>query len=205
MNSNQWNPDTHEDHRGLSRLRKIAGRFLFTQPTALASIAALALAGFLVAPVMADGGMPAAPAATLGKADTAKWTESTMKAASKPENKAVLEKGKVTTVTGEVVDVSCYLQLGKRGEAHIPCGSDCVRNGQPAGIVDADGKLTILMVEEHDPRRLGQIKITDQLASLLAKTITVTGMLTEQNGYRALYVQGSEIVAMMPPAAAPAK
>ena len=49
-------------------------------------------------------------------------------------SKKVLESGKVATVTGEVVDVSCYLQLGKRGEAHVPCGTKCITNGQPIGI-----------------------------------------------------------------------
>ena len=137
-----------------------------------------------------------AGATAIGKADTARWTDTTVKAAGTPEQKAVLQRAKVATITGEVVDVSCYLQLGKRGAAHVPCGSDCVRNGQPAGILDADGKLTILMVEEHDPRRHGEIKVAEQLAALLAKTVTATGMLTEQGGYRALYVQGSELAAM---------
>src|SRR6185295_10344525 len=86
----------------------------------------------------------------IGSDATATWTETTEKAATTPEQKKVLANGKVTTITGELVDVSCYLELGKRGEAHIPCGSDCIKHGQPAGIVDDAGKLTLLFVEEHD-------------------------------------------------------
>jgi len=159
-----------------------------------------ALSAFLV--IAADAPPAAAPAATapaapvsLGSPDTAKWTETTTKAAATDAQKAVLAGGKVTTITGELVEVSCYLQLGKKGEAHIPCGSDCIRHGQPAGILDAAGKLTVLFVEEHDPRRKGEIDVKDKLASLVAKQVTATGMLTQKDGYAALYVQGGEIAA----------
>ena len=115
------------------------------------AVSAVVLAAVLIANVSGAaetkaGSQPSAPA-QLGSKDTAKWTDTTVKAAGTPEQKAVLAGGKVATITGELVEVSCYLQLGKRGEAHIPCGSECLKNGQPAGIVDKDGKLTILFVE----------------------------------------------------------
>jgi len=129
----------------------------------------------------------------IGSKATANWTESTEKAATTPEQKKDLASGKVATVTGELVEVSCYLQLGKRGEAHVPCGSDCIKHGQPAGIVDGTGKLTLLFVEEHDPRRNGEIDVRDKLASLLAKQVSATGMLTTTDIGRALYVHGADI------------
>jgi hypothetical protein len=130
----------------------------------------------------------------IGSKGTAGWTETTEKAATTPEQKKVLASGKVATITGELVEVSCYLQLGKRGEAHAPCGSDCIKHGQPAGIVDEKGKLTLLFVEEHDPRRYGEIDVRDRLASLVAKQVSATGMLTTtKDGRAALYVHGSDI------------
>jgi hypothetical protein len=89
---------------------------------------------------------PAGPPEQIGSKATAAWTDSTEKAAATPEQKKVLASGKVATVTGELVEASCYLQLGKRGEAHVPCGSDCIKHGQTAGIVDKAGKLTLLFV-----------------------------------------------------------
>jgi hypothetical protein len=136
---------------------------------------------------------PAGGPEPIGSKDTAKWTDSTEKAATTPEQKNVLAGGKVATITGELVDVSCYLQLGKRGEAHVPCGSDCIKHGQPAGIVDDSGKLTLLFVEEHDPRRYGQIDVRDKLASLLAKRVSATGMLTTTKDGQGLYVRGADI------------
>ena len=162
----------------------------------LAILGVLALMSALLVIAADTDAKPAAaagPPAVLGSKDTAKWTDTTNKAAGTPEQKAVLAGGKPATITGELVEVSCYLQLGKKGEAHIPCGSDCIKHGQPAGILDKNGQLTVLFVEEHDPRRNGEIDVKEKLASLVAKQVTATGMLTKKDGYAALYVSGGEI------------
>ena len=185
-------------------------RSLFTITAALiAATAVLALAqsgGTVHKPTQAQpsAATPAAPPAApvvLGKPETAKWTATTYEAATAEANKKVLESGKPATVTGEVVDVSCYLQLGKRGEAHIACGSKCIANGQPIGVVDAEGNLYIVMAEEHHPRRDGQVELKTVLGPLLAKTVTLTGMMTEMRGYRALFVQAAELGGTVKPAA----
>ena len=125
----------------------------------------------------------------VGSPDSAGWTATTYEAATAEVNKKVLASGKVATVTGEVVDVSCYLQLGKRGVAHVACGSKCIEHGQPIGLVDNDEKLYILFAEEHHPRRDGLVDLKKVFGPLLAKTVTVTGMMTEMKDYRALFVR----------------
>src|SRR5438132_9270592 len=70
----------------------------------------------------------------LGHGGIGKWSATTIEAAATEENKKVLERGKPLSVTGEIVDVSCYLQLGKRGQSHVACGSKCLQHGQPIGI-----------------------------------------------------------------------
>src|SRR5262245_3518586 len=83
-------------------------------------------------PTMAEPAKAATtPAPVLGHADSVKWSATTYEAASAEANRKVLEKGKPVRVTGEVVDVSCYLQLGKHGEAHVACGTKCLTNNQP--------------------------------------------------------------------------
>ncbi len=122
------------------------------------------------------------PVAELG--NTSVWTETTMKAANRGTT------GQPHTVVGEVVDVSCYLQLGKRGEAHIPCGTNCVQNGAPVGLVDDHNDLYILMAEEHDPRRYGNVAREEAMLPYMARTVQVTGMLTDRDGVKTLYVLG---------------
>ena len=139
---------------------------------------------------------PAAPVA-LGSPDSAKWSATTVEAATAEANKKVLAGGKASTVTGEVVDVSCYLQLGKRGDAHVACGTRCINNGQPIGLLDAKDNLYLLFAEEHHPRRDGQVTLKDAFLPLLAKQVTVTGMMTQlKGGIRGLFVQATDLAAM---------
>ena len=158
---------------------------------------------------LAESGAPKAPSKPadihIGTSDSVGWSATTYEAAGAEANKKVLASGKPATVTGEVVDVSCYLQLGKRGEAHIPCGSKCIEHGQPIGLLDSDEKLYILFAEEHHPRRDGQVDLKKVFAPLLAKTVTVTGMMTEMKDYRALFVRIADLDAGAKPADSGAK
>jgi len=135
-----------------------------------------------------------APAASIGKAETSQWTSTTIEAAVEEANKKILASGKVATVTGEVVDVSCYLQLGRRGLAHVACGTKCINNGQPIGLVDAQDQLYLLFPEPHHPRRDGEASIKDTFLPYLAQQVRVTGMMTNlRGGIRALFVQPANV------------
>ena len=116
------------------------------------------------------------------------WTATTLEAAATEANKKVLAGAKPLTITGEVVDVSCYTQLGKRGEAHKACGASCVLAGAPVGIVTADNTLYILMPEPHHPRRDGKASIAKEYAAKMASTVTVSGMSSEYGGIHTLFV-----------------
>ena len=72
-------------------------------PALLAFALALALSsGAHAKPAAA----PAAPAASIGKTESARWTSTTLEAATSDAHKKVLASGKPTTVTGEVVEVN---------------------------------------------------------------------------------------------------
>jgi hypothetical protein len=143
----------------------------------------------------------AVAATTIGTPDSVHWSATTWEAATAEAHKKMLESGKAKKVTGEIVDVSCYLQLGKRGPAHVECGTKCIKNGQPIGIVDDDGKLYILFAEEHHPRRDGRTDLQTVFLPLLAKTVTVNAMETEAGGFHALFVRAADIGAMKAEAA----
>ena len=87
-------------------------------------------------------------------------------------------------VTGEVVDMMCYVDHNAVGEKHgQSCGAKCIRSGGPVGIV-SDGKA-YLVVGEHKP-------INDQLAEYCGKNITVKGKLAERGGVA--MIENAEIV-----------
>ena len=97
-------------------------------------------------------------------------------------------KGKVDaaatkTVTGEVVDMMCFVDHNATGDKHAACAAKCIKGGGPVGI-SSEGK-TYLLVGEHKP-------INDQLAEYAGKTITVKGKLAEREGIS--MIENAEIV-----------
>ncbi len=126
------------------------------------------------------------PAATLGQKPAQPWTDTTINAGV---NKQPL-KGEVVTITGEVIDLSCYLQLGKHGAKHKDCGTKCLRAGQPIGLLTQDGSVYVLMEEEHDPRRDGKTSLREAAIQHFAEIVQATGTRTAVEGQKALYVQG---------------
>jgi hypothetical protein len=132
-------------------------------------------------------------AATIGTTNDAKWTDTTTAAATTPAQQTQLSKGKPFTVEGEVIDISCYVQLGKRGEKHIPCGTKCLQHGQPVGIVDDQGNVYTIFIEQHDPRRDGKFDMAAAFIPLLAKRVKISGMLNEEKNAKALYVDANSL------------
>jgi len=125
-------------------------------------------------------------AGELGDKSGEPWSNTTKGAAV--DNKPV--PGKVVSVTGEILDLSCYLQLGKHGDKHSSCGKKCIANGQPIGLVTKAGDVYLLVDEEHDLRRDGQTTFRAAAAENFAKVMTVTGTETAVNGTKTIFVQG---------------
>src|SRR5438093_13126296 len=87
-------------------------------------------------------------------------------------------------VTGEVVDMMCYVDHNAVGEKHgQSCGAKCIKSGSPVGVV-SEGKA-YLVVGEHKP-------INDQLAEYCGKNVTVKGKLAERGGIA--MIENAEIV-----------
>ncbi len=152
----------------------------------LAMVVVLSLgAGGVRAESVSGSTEPARPVKVLGVAATG-WSATTLEAAGDK-----VPTLKPITVTGEVVDVSCYLHMGKRGAKHAACGQECILNGQPAGILADDGALYVVMPEEHTPRRKGEANATlrDQLRANISKPVTVTGFLLETQGAKGIFVR----------------
>ena len=86
-------------------------------------------------------------------------------------------------LTGEIVDMMCYVDHNAIGEKHANCGEKCIKNGGPVGIL-SDGKA-ILVVAAHKP-------MNDELAPLAGKTVTLKGKLASNGGVSML--ENAEIV-----------
>ena len=85
-------------------------------------------------------------------------------------------------VKGEIVDMSCYVSHGARGEKHAKCAMGCAKKGLPIGVLTESGDL-YLIIENHDN--------ADAYAAAkekAASTVTVQGTVFEKNGMKAIQV-----------------
>ena len=78
-------------------------------------------------------------------------------------------------VTGEILDLACYLSSGAKGASHASCAKTCIKGGLPVGIKsDSDSKL-YLIIGDHQ-------SLNDKLASVAAETVTIEGKLVMRDG-----------------------
>lgn len=85
------------------------------------------------------------------------------------------------TVTGEILDMKCYMTSGEHGPSHKDCALMCIKGGSPMGILADDGKV-YLLVEGKDEAAFEEAK------KHAGDTVTITGTLSEKNGVQALIV-----------------
>ena len=101
------------------------------------------------------------------------------------------EEPQPVSITGEPVDIQCYLG-GRSGEAHASCAKSCAESGLPIGFVtvDDEGKehLYLVMGAERRPAK-------DYMAEHMGQEITATGTLVTKDGLKVLTVSKVEAAA----------
>lgn len=90
-------------------------------------------------------------------------------------------KGPERVVTGEVVDLSCYLTTGARGEAHRGCGQACLSRGYPAGILTDDGQMVVIL---YDPKNARPVA----LGPFMARRVEARGTAYAKGGIMGLVI-----------------
>ena len=90
-------------------------------------------------------------------------------------------EGKSATITGEVVDLACYLGDGDRGPKHQQCAQKCIESGLPVGIKTAEG-LYLAVGSDHEPANKA-------LTPLAGKTVTAEGEVTEKDGVHLIAIK----------------
>jgi hypothetical protein len=85
-------------------------------------------------------------------------------------------------VTGEVLDLTCYIASNLSGPDHAKCARDCIRSGLPAGIKAQDGKVYLLT---GGPGH----SINAEVADYAGKTVAIKGKQTVRDGFAQLQVK----------------
>jgi hypothetical protein len=85
-------------------------------------------------------------------------------------------------VTGEVLDMTCYIASNLSGPDHAECARVCIRSGEPAGIKTQDGKVYLLTGEPGH-------SINAEVAEYAARIVTIKGTRTVRDGFAQLQVK----------------
>lgn len=94
--------------------------------------------------------------------------------------------GKDVTLTGELIDMACFMAHEGRGKKHAKCAQQCVLGGAPVGLLTGDGKV-YLLVEDHSTPKAK--KPYAQAKELVAETVTIMGHAYERGGVQAIVVE----------------
>jgi hypothetical protein len=90
------------------------------------------------------------------------------------------------SVSGEVVDLACYLPKGSKGKRHKACADMCAKKGMPIGVLTDSGDV-YLLIEDHD--NPGPYDAAKGLAGDQAE---VTGKKFSKGGIQSILVSGAK-------------
>lgn len=96
------------------------------------------------------------------------------------------EAGTVKTVSGELVDMACFMGHGGSGEKHAKCAGACVTGGAPMGLQTKDGALYLIVGDHADEKPYVEAK------ALAGSNVTLTGKVVSKGGVQALIVTKTE-------------
>ncbi len=88
--------------------------------------------------------------------------------------------GKSVSVTGELVDMGCWLGHAARGEKHVSCATKCINQGMPMGLLTSNGKLYLITMDHDNADPYNSLK------GMAGKNVTVTGGLLTRSGMTAI-------------------
>ena len=94
--------------------------------------------------------------------------------------------GKTETISGELLDMSCYMMHEGKGKKHAKCAGACVTGGASLGLLTKDGKV-YLVVGNHDDQ-----KPYVEAKALAGADAKITGKVFTRGGLTAIVVTKAE-------------
>jgi hypothetical protein len=90
------------------------------------------------------------------------------------------EKTITKTITGEVVDMGCWLGHAARGKDHISCATKCLNQGMPIGLLTSNGTLYLVTLDHDNADPYVSLK------DMAGKDVSITGELLSRSGVKAI-------------------
>jgi len=89
-------------------------------------------------------------------------------------------KAVTKTITGELVDMGCWLGHAARGEKHISCATKCLSQGMPMGLLTSNGTLYLVTLDHDNADPYNSLK------EKAGKNVSITGSLLSRSGMKAI-------------------
>ena len=86
--------------------------------------------------------------------------------------------GKAETISGELLDMSCYMMHEGKGPKHAKCAGACVTGGAPLGLLTKDGKVYLVVGNHDDHKPYLEAKAQAGKNAKLTGTVFTRGGLT---------------------------
>ncbi|MDX1579210.1 MAG: hypothetical protein R3266_12040 [Gemmatimonadota bacterium] len=94
-----------------------------------------------------------------------------------------VEAQEATTMTADVIDIACYVNMGLKGEQHRECAQVCADAGLPLGFLGEDGNVYFATGEG-----MPAPPANEMLRPHAEHTVTVEGEVHERSGARSIVV-----------------
>ncbi|PYU95309.1 MAG: hypothetical protein DMG08_05310 [Acidobacteria bacterium] len=94
---------------------------------------------------------------------------------------------KEVTITGEIVDVSCYVKMGALGMDHKECALGCAKAGMPLALLEDKTSKVYLLVSDKEFESVN-VKLQPLEKSVAQKSIAIRGRTYEKGGQLILEV-----------------
>lgn len=91
---------------------------------------------------------------------------------------------KEMSITGEVVDVACYLAGDAKGPEHVACATACAKAGGALGILTADGKLYVSLLPDDHKKSPNHL-----LMGFIGKNVEAKGYVRVKGGVNGLMIR----------------
>lgn len=94
------------------------------------------------------------------------------------------EDGAAVTVQGEILDLACYVAHEAKGPDHAGCAKQCVKGGQPMGLLADDGTVYLLYANHKDGSAFEAAK------EYAGQKVEITGAAANKAGIKGIEVNG---------------
>ena len=94
--------------------------------------------------------------------------------------------GKAETISGELLDMACYMAHEGKGKKHAQCAGACVAGGAPLGVLTKDGKVYLVVGDHTNEKPYVEAK------ALVGGDAKLTGTVFTRGGLTAIIVSKAE-------------